>query len=101
MKKFYLIVLTIFLASATFAAGVKTLKASTWDIANPNSWAPYGLPGSGDTVIIPAGKQLIAAGSFSFPINVYLKVYGEILMTGSPIDVYFDATSTIIVYNGG
>ena len=100
MKQFFIVLMLS--AVYTFSyGGTKTLQTSTANIMDVSVWLPAGVPVSGDTIIVPTGKQLILAFSFSFPFNVHLRVYGEVQIIGSPLAISLDPTSTIIVYGGG
>lgn len=101
MKKFYLIVLLLFAFQLSSFAGVKTLTRSTSNIMDVTAWSGGQLPQPGDTVIIPASRILTLSSTFSFPFSTHLRVYGEIRLTGSPINISLDAASTIIIYGGG
>lgn len=99
MKKFLISFAFLLCAGLCFAGTKKTLLKTTSDIMNPANWSPSGVPQSGDTIVIPSGKQMQIAMSFSFPFGVHLRIYGEMKLTGSPINLYLDNASTIIVYH--
>jgi hypothetical protein len=101
MKKFYLIVLTSFFFSFSFA-GAPTIKGTTNNGAwrSSNTWDKNRVPQNGDTIVIPSGKTIILNNQQDLD-NVYIKVFGVLKFSGFLSYLNLNNLSTVAVYNGG
>lgn len=97
MKKFYTLILFVFVCNSVFASPINDninngqwKKASTWDKGR--------IPANGDTIVIPSGKTVVV-NSWETLNNVYIKVYGTIQFSGIFSALQLNSSSTIVVYN--
>jgi hypothetical protein len=100
MKKAFLTIITLTLLTGAFAAPKKyRLNNSTSNWAVASNWSPVGLPQDGDTILIPTSTQLQLSNDFSFT-DVYLDVYGSIVLSGNSMKMALAGNSTVNVHTG-
>lgn len=97
MKKFYTLILSVFICSSIFASPINdNVNNGKWK--NASTWDKGRKPADGDTIVIPAGKTVVV-NSWEVLNNVYIKVYGTIKFSGVSSALQLNSTSTIVIYD--
>ena len=100
MKTALLTIIALTLLTGAFATPKKyRLNSSTSNWAVASNWSPVGLPQDGDTILIPTSTQLQLSNDFNFT-DVYLDVYGSILLSGNSMKMLLSGNSTVNVHTG-
>jgi len=99
MKKFYLILASVFLLNFVIAAPVITAVSLSGSWNSNATWDLGRTPQSGDTVVIPAGKKVVINSNVNLGSStIYLKVLGTLEINGGKIDL--DNSSSIYIASG-
>lgn len=97
MKK--LLLITLLLISATLFS--KTLVSNgngDWD--DPNTWIPFGVPSSGDTIVVSINDTVTVNCVCGTYTNMVLQVYGLLTFNGGK-KLNFTSSVMIEVYTSG
>lgn len=99
MKQFYLIVLSLFVVTFSFATPIiATQNNGVWKAAI--TWDKNRKPQDNDTIVVPAGKTILVTDWQSLN-NVYIKVYGTLKFQNAFSALNLNASSRLTVYAGG
>lgn len=99
MKKFYLILASVFLLNFAIAAPVITAVINRGKWKTNSTWDLNRQPMNGDTVIIPAGiRVLIDINIDLSTANIYLKINGSMELDGGKLRL--GSGSVVVVANG-
>jgi hypothetical protein len=99
MKKFYLILASVFLLNFAIAAPVITAVSLSGSWNSNATWDLGRTPQSGDTVVIPAGKKVVINSNVNLGSStIYLKVLGTLEINGGKIDL--NNSSSIYIASG-
>ena len=99
MKKFYLILATLFFATVSFASPVITAKKNDGKWSSNATWTLGRTPVNGDTVIIPAGIRVVLDNTQNLQAaNLYIKIFGQLDLDGGKLKI--SDQSNIILYSG-
>jgi hypothetical protein len=100
MKQLLLFILALSLLQTTVAAPVKyKLLKNTNNWTATSNWTPTGTPKNGDTILIPSGLQLVLGADITLN-DIYVDLYGSILLSGNNMKAKFTGKSMINIHTG-